>query len=90
MPRKPIDGTLASEAVNIVTGPRQQAYDHPADNFARIAGMWSVIFGTAVTPKQVGLAMVAVKLCREIHSHQRDNFVDAIGYLLTSDACQED
>lgn len=87
---KPIDPTLASEAVRIVTGDRQADYDHPRRNFARIAALWSPILGIEVTPEQVALCSVQIKIAREIHAHKRDNVVDAIGYLLTLDACRED
>ena len=85
---KEIDLTLAAEACSLVTGARQQTYDHPANNFARIAALWEVVLGQPVTPKQVGLCMVMVKIAREVHAPQRDNIVDAIGYLLTSEASQ--
>ena len=87
---KPIDKTLAEEAVQVVTGPRQAAYDHPRRNFQRIADLWSPILGMKVTPEQVALCCVQIKVAREIHAHKRDNIVDAIGYLLTLDACMED
>ena len=87
---KPIDPTLASEAVKIVTGDRQAAYDHPRRNFARIAALWSPILGITVTPEQVALCMIQVKVAREINRHTRDNLVDLIGYTLTLDACRED
>lgn len=87
---KPIDRTLADEAVSVVTGPRQKAYAHPRVNFQRIADLWSPILGIKVTPEQVALCSVQIKIARELHSHQRDNVVDAIGYLLTLDACMED
>lgn len=87
---KPIDPTLASEAVQVVTGPRQDAYDHPRRNFARIAALWSPILGVPVTPEQVALCCVQIKVAREIHTHKRDNLVDAIGYLLTLDACMDE
>ena len=87
---KPIDPTLASEAVTIVTGARQAAYDHPRRNFQRIADLWSPILGITVTPEQVALCSVQIKIARELHTHRRDNIVDGIGYLLTLDACRED
>lgn len=89
MPRD-IDFTLATEACELVTGPRQQAYAHPSVNFGRIAKGWEMILGQPVTAEQVGLCMVVVKLAREINAHSRDNLVDAIGYLLTTDACREE
>lgn len=87
---KPIDATIATEAVGLVTGDRQKTYAHPRVNFERIAALWSPILGVTVTPEQVALCSVQIKIAREIHSHQRDNLVDAIGYLLTLDACLED
>ena len=87
---KPIDPTIASEAVSLVTGARQATYAPPRVNFARIAALWSPILGITVTPEQVALCSVQIKIAREIHTHQRDNLVDAIGYLLTLDAVTED
>ena len=73
-----------------MTGPRQQSYAHPAVNFARIAKGWEMILGQPITPEQVGLCMVVVKLARQVNAHSRDNYCDAIGYLLTADAARED
>ena len=84
---KPIDPGLASEAVRLVTGDRQAAYAHPSVNFSRIAALWSPILGIEVTPEQVALCSVQIKIAREIHAHKADNVVDAIGYLLCLDAC---
>lgn len=87
---KPIDPTLAADAVQAVTGPRQRDYAHPRINFQRIADLWSPIFGIPVTPEQVAIAMIQVKISREMNRHTRDNVVDLIGYALTLDACMEE
>ena len=87
---KPIDPTLAADAVQAVTGPRQRDYAHPKVNFQRIADLWAVILGTQVTPEQVALCMITMKVAREMNRHTRDNLVDIIGYTLTLDACMED
>lgn len=87
---KPIDPTLAADAVQAVTGPRQRDYAHPRINFQRIADLWSPIFGIQVTPEQVAMAMIQVKISREMNRHTRDNVVDLIGYALTLDACMEE
>lgn len=87
---KPIDATLASEAVSIVTTSRQENYAHPTINFQRIADLWSPVFNQKVTPAQVGLAMILLKVAREINRHTRDNMVDLIGYTLTLDALYPD
>ena len=87
---KPIDPTLAADAVQAVTGPRQRDYAHPKINFQRIANLWSIVLDVDITPEQVALCMIQVKIAREMNRHTRDNIVDLIGYSLTLDACQED
>ena len=87
---KNIDPTLAADAVQAVTGPRQRDYAHPKVNFQRIANLWSVILDVNITPEQVALCMIQVKVAREMNRHTRDNLVDLIGYTLTLDACLED
>jgi hypothetical protein len=81
--------TIEQEARRLVTGDRQAAYSHPIDDFSRTAKMWSGILGVDVTPNQVAMCMVAVKLSRQCHKHKRDNLVDAIGYVLTLDMVVE-
>jgi len=89
MHRKPIDPTIANEAAGLVSGDRQSAYGHPYDNFLDTAKLWSPILGIEVTPQQVALCMVQLKIARELNLPKRDNLVDAIGYLLTYDATQQ-
>lgn len=59
---------------------RSNDYDHPKANFTRIAGMWAHLFGWDVTPEEVGLAMICVKLTREWWDHKEDNLADIEGY----------
>lgn len=78
-----VDESVLHEAQRLITTDRNNAYDHPLDNFARIAKGWSVVFNAEVTEEQVALAMTWVKICREVHKHSRDNIVDGAGYLGT-------
>ena len=87
---KPIDPTLATDAIRLVTGDRQAAYAHPKVNFQRIANLWSIILDVDITAEQVALCMIQVKIAREMNRHTRDNLVDIIGYTLTLDTCQEE
>ena len=54
----------------------------PADTALRaIAARWSLTFGQQITPAQVALCMIDLKMVRLAHdpSH-RDSLVDVIGY----------
>lgn len=77
------DETVLEEAQRLITGDRNRAYDHPLDNFRRIADIWSVIFNIEITEEQVGLAMVGLKIARESFMPKRDNLVDGAGYFGT-------
>ena len=60
---------------------REENYAPPADNFRRIAQVWSGIFDHEVTAEQVALCMIGLKLSRESFKHGRDNLVDMAGYV---------
>lgn len=81
---------IFEEANSLIHGDRQLSYDHPLDNFTRIAKIWSVILGIEVTPEQVGLCMVGTKLAREAFSPKRDNLVDGAGYFGTVELVYEE
>lgn len=81
---------LFEEANYLIHGDRQRDYDHPLDNFTRIAKIWSVILGVEVTPEQVGLCMVGTKLAREAYNPKRDNLVDGAGYFGTIEMVYEE
>lgn len=77
---KPWKEPIAREAERIVYGKRQEDYAPPKKNFDIIAKFWSTILGIHVTPSQVSLCMMALKMSREMNRHSRDNLVDIIGY----------
>lgn len=77
------------EAARIVLGPRGDFYDHPYDNFARTALIWQGVLysklapGAHLTPEDVALCMLGVKIAREAFRHKHDNLVDGHGYWMT-------
>lgn len=77
------DESVLEEAQRLIYNDRNESYDHPLDNFTRIAQVWSAILGYKVSPEQVGLCMVGVKLAREAYQPKRDNLVDGAGYFGT-------
>jgi hypothetical protein len=87
----PAPETIAEEAARIVYGDREKAYDDPNVNFEKIALMWNGLLlrklkpTMRITPQDVALAFVLLKVSRESHRPQRDNRVDMIGYVLCGD-----
>ena len=78
----------ALEKAHEAVSERGRVYGHPADDFGKTAKMWEPILGVEVTPEQVALCMVAVKmsrLCQQRDHWHEDSVVDACGYL----ACLE-
>ncbi len=72
--------SILFEAHNLVHGVRGEDYGHPYHDFGRTAKIWSAILGVDVTPEQVALCMIGVKISRECHRPKRDNRVDIAGY----------
>jgi hypothetical protein len=65
---------------------RQGTYDKPENNFQRIADLWNAYLKAKptkgdITPKDVALMMVLLKISRELYEHKIDNLVDAAGYI---------
>ena len=81
--------TITQEAEKIITGERRKAYGAVDTSFQQIAKIWSGILNHEVTPQQVTLLMIGLKLQRESSSHCRDNLVDIIGYTLLNDKLNE-
>lgn len=85
------DYSILSEAEEIVGGARQAAYGHPLDDFAKTAKMWSGLFGIEITPEQVALGMMAVKMSRLLNTPgHRDSVVDIAGYAKTYQLCRQE
>lgn len=60
---------------------RRATREAPVPHFQRVALIWAGILGFEVTPRQVVMCMVGLKLAREAGMHDPDNIVDAEGYL---------
>lgn len=60
---------------------RRDDYGDPAEQFKAIAERWSITLGTPVTPSQVALCMIDLKLARLVYDPGHvDSMVDVIGY----------
>ena len=60
---------------------RRDDYGDPAEQFRAIADRWSITLGTPITPSQVALCMIDLKLARLVYDPGHvDSMVDVIGY----------
>ena len=60
---------------------RRDDYGDPAEQFRAIADRWSITLGTPITPVQVALCMIDLKLSRLAYDPGHvDSLVDVIGY----------
>lgn len=72
---------ILTEADALISGDRARDYGDARDNFGRIAALWSPILGVPVSPAQVALCMVQLKVARLVASPgHRDSWADAAGY----------
>lgn len=80
---------ILDEAAELTSADRRDAYGHPTVNFLRIASVWQMVLGgkladgAILSPRDVGMCMIGLKLARESFAHRRDNLVDIAGYART-------
>ena len=83
--------SILSEAADIVGNSRQDDYGDPTEDFNRISTIWSILLEnklqTELTPGDVAVMMIALKLSRATNKHKRDNWVDIAGYAQCGDMC---
>ena len=64
-----------------VVGNRQRQYGDATVLFEHIAKRWSLVLGAEVTPAQVALCMIDLKMARLVHDPTHlDSMVDVAGY----------
>jgi hypothetical protein len=68
----------------ITTSDRENAYGHPLWNFLRIAIRWNLYFGSridmVISPVDVALMMIEMKIARLQNSFTDDSILDIAGY----------
>lgn len=73
---------ILKEAERLTTDDRNKNYGDPLVNHQRIAAIWSVIVGKDITPSQVALCLVAVKIARLVETpNHLDSFIDGAAYM---------
>jgi hypothetical protein len=81
---------LLADVSTVISGQRDVAYGKPEQNQQRIADLWSVLFGIPVTARQACIALILVKVAREVNQPKRDNLVDIAGYAAIADEVTPD
>ena len=82
--------SVLDEAAEIITGPRREVYGPVDRSFGTVASAWGSILGIEVTPRDVALCMIALKVMRDAHKPGRDNLVDICGYAALADMLGEE
>jgi hypothetical protein len=80
--------SILIEANNLINGQRQNDYGDKTANFSRIADGWNLVLkdklipGKAITPQEVALCMIQLKVARLCASPlHRDSALDIAGYI---------
>jgi hypothetical protein len=72
---------IIDTAKGLISGDRHNTYGDASDDFTRTGKMWEQVLGVEVSPEQVALCMLLVKVSRLTNTHtHRDSWVDVIGY----------
>lgn len=70
------------QANDVINGARANDYGDAKENFTRIASRWSQVLGVDVTPEQVVLCMIDLKVARLCNSiNHQDTWLDIAGYV---------
>lgn len=83
---------VAHETIN---GARQNDYGDKLLNFSQISMLWTALFShklnEAITPEEVAMAMIQVKLSRLVKSPgHKDSWLDVAGYSGCADILQDE
>ena len=71
---------ILEAAEKVINGERQRDYGEASHSFATIATMWSSYLGKPITPEQVGMMMILLKVARSTNQPTEDSLVDIAGY----------
>ena len=77
------------KAAKIVQGQRQFDYGNKYENHENISKLWSAYLGYEVSPHDVAICMLLVKVARLKHRKTEDCYVDMAGYAAIAGEIQE-
>ena len=77
------------KAIKVVTGQRQHDYGDKYENHKNIADLWSAYLETEISPHDVAICMLLVKVARLKHRKTEDCYVDMAGYAAIAGEIQD-
>ena len=79
--RRPMNGAMLLQHAAGVIEHRERIYGPPEESFAAIAARWSLVLGIDVSPAQVALCLIDLKMARLTRDPSHlDSIVDVAGY----------
>ena len=76
-----MNGEMLLEHAAGVVADRRSRYGEPEDLFEHVAKRWSLVLGIKVSPAQVALCLIDLKLARLVRTPGHlDSIVDVAGY----------
>ena len=76
-----MNGVMLLKHAAGVVEKRRADYGEPEDLFEHVAARWSQVLGIRVTPAQVGVCLMELKMARLAHDPKHlDSLVDVLGY----------
>jgi hypothetical protein len=76
-----MNGAMLLQHAAGVIEHRERIYGPPAESFEAIAARWSLVLGITVTPAQVALCLIDLKLAKLTRDPSHlDSIVDVAGY----------
>ena len=78
------------KASKVVMGQRQRDYGDKYENHKNIADLWSAYLETEISPHDVAICMLLVKVARLKHRKTEDCYVDMAGYAAIAGEIQEE
>jgi Domain of unknown function (DUF6378) len=81
--------SVLTDAEDIINGQRREDYGEVLESFQTIAALWEPILKTTVSPEQVALCMIGLKIARTMNGFHRDSIVDIAGYAGCLEKIQE-
>ena len=68
------------KAIKIVMGQRQHDYGDKYENHENIAKLWSAYLDKKISPHDVAICMLLLKVARLKHRKTEDCYIDMAGY----------